>query len=61
MLVRAVAGVDDAGFESLGEKLRRASGTVTEHKNVGVQCLEISRGVLERFAFRQARSCRARC
>ena len=56
MFVRAVAGVDHAGIEALGEKLRSAWGTVAQNENVGVQRLEIFRGVLERFAFGQTRS-----
>ena len=54
MFVRAVAGIDDAGVEPLGQKLRRAGGTVAQNDNVGVVRLEIARGVLERFAFGQA-------
>src|SRR2546421_391463 len=54
MLVRAVAGVDDARGEALGEKLRRASRTVPQDDEVGVIGLEDFCGVLKRFAFRQA-------
>ena len=56
MLVRAVAGIDDAGLEPLGEEFRRAGGAVPEHDDVGMQRFEIFGGVLERFAFRQAGS-----
>src|SRR5262245_65615609 len=57
MFMRPVAGVDHAGFQSACQKLRCPCGAVAEHDNIGVQCLEIARGVLERFAFSQARSC----
>ena len=56
MLVRAVAGVDHARAQPLGEELRRAGGAVAQHDDVGVIRLEILRGVLERFAFREAGS-----
>ena len=39
-----------------GQKLRRAGGAVTQDENIGVECFEIARGVLERFAFGQAGS-----
>src|SRR5438132_10559845 len=59
MLVRTVASVDYTGFESLREKLRRACGAVAQHKNIGVQCLEIARGIFKRLALGQAgRTCR---
>ena len=54
MLVRAVASVNHTSFESLREKLRRACEAVTQHKNIGVQRLEIARGVFKRFALGQA-------
>ena len=54
MLVRAVAGVDDAGVEPLGEELRGTRGAVSEDDDVGAEGLEIEGGVLERFAFLQA-------
>jgi hypothetical protein len=56
MLVRTVAGVDHAGFQSICQKLRRACRTVAQDDDVGFQRLQITRGVLERFAFGQARS-----
>ena len=55
MLVRAVAGVDDAGVEPLGEEIRRAAGAVPQHDDVGEERLEVQRGVLERLAFGEAR------
>ena len=51
VLVRAVAGIDDAGLEPLGEELRRAGGAVAEDDDVGVERLKIERCVLERLAF----------
>ena len=50
MLVRAVTGVDNAGFQSARQKLRCACGAVAQDDDVGMQRLEIARGVLERFA-----------
>ena len=40
MFVRAVAGVDHAGLQALGEKLRRAGGTVAQDDHVGVERLK---------------------
>ena len=51
VFMRAVAGVDHARFQSLRQKLRCAGGTVAQDENVGVERLEIARGVLECFAF----------
>ena len=42
MLVRAVARVDDARFQPLGQKLRRAGGAVAQDDDVGVDRLEIA-------------------
>ncbi len=56
MLVCAITGVDHAGLEPIRQKLRCAGGAVTQNKNVGVQCLQIARGIFERFAFGQAGS-----
>jgi hypothetical protein len=56
VFVRPVAGVDYAGFQSVCQKLWCAGGAVAQHNNVGMQRLEVARGVLERFAFCQARS-----
>src|SRR5437016_1945487 len=53
MFVRAIAGIDHARFEPLRKKLRSARGAVTQHKNIGMQRLEIARRVLKRFALRQ--------
>src|SRR5213078_584795 len=50
MFVRAIAGIDHARFEPLRKKLRSARGAVTQHKNIGMQRLEIARRVLKRFA-----------
>ena len=58
MFMRTVAGIDYARFESICQELRSAGGTVAEHENIGVQCLQIARGVLERLALGQAGSCR---
>ena len=54
MLVRAVAGVDDAGLEPLGEEVRRAGAGVAQDDDIGVQRLEVARGVLERLALGEA-------
>ena len=40
MLVRAVAGVDDARAEPLGQKLRRAGRTVPQDDEIGVVGLQ---------------------
>src|SRR5205823_12020384 len=53
MFMRTVAGIYYARFESICQELRRARGTVAQHENIGVQCLQIARGVLERLAFGQ--------
>ena len=50
MLVRAVAGVDDAGVEHARQEMRRAGGAVADDDDVGVERLEVARGVLERLA-----------
>ena len=50
MLVRAVAGVDDAGIEDPGQEMRRAGGAVADDDEINVQRLEVARGVLERLA-----------
>ena len=50
MLVGAVAGVDHAGVENAGQKMRRAGGAVADDDDVHVQRLEVARGVLERLA-----------
>ena len=55
MLVRAVAGVDDARAQPFGEELRRARRAVPQDDDVGVVRLENLGRVLERFAFGQAR------
>ena len=36
MFVRAVAGVDHAGFQPLGQKLRRAGGSMAQDNDVGM-------------------------
>ena len=51
MLVRAVAGIDDAGTEHAGKKMRRAGSAVADDDEVRIQCLEIQGGVFERLAF----------
>ena len=56
MFVRSVARIDHAGVQSPCQKLRRSGRAVAQHNNVGLQRLEIARGVLEGFAFGQARS-----
>src|SRR5947208_15952174 len=55
----AIAGVDYAGFHSACQKLWCACRAVAQHDDVGMQRLEIARGVLERFAFGKTR-CRCR-
>ncbi len=50
MLVRAVAGVDDAGIEDAGQEMRRAGRAVADDDEVRVQRLQVARGVLERLA-----------
>src|SRR5205814_8539865 len=55
VFVRPVASVDYARLQSVCQKLRRACGAVAQHDNIGMQRLEIARGVLERFAFSQTR------
>lgn len=51
VLVRAVARVDDAALEEAGEEVRRAGGAVPDDDDVGVEGLEVARGVLEGLAF----------
>src|SRR5206468_12602542 len=55
VFVCAVAGIDDARFQSLRQKLWRASGTVAQNENVGMQSFEIARRVLECLAVSQTR------
>ena len=55
MLVRAVAGVDDAGVQDARQKMRRARRAVADDDEIRVQRLEIARGVLERLAFFERR------
>ena len=55
MLVRAVAAIDHAGIQPLGEELRRARAAVPEYDDVREQRFEILCGVLQRLAFREAR------
>ena len=51
VLVRAVARVNDAALEEAGEEVRRAGGAVPDDDDVGVEGLEVARGVLEGLAF----------
>ena len=48
--MRAVAGVDDAGVQQAGEKMRRAAGAVADDDDIGVERLQVFRRVLECFA-----------
>ena len=58
MLVRAIAGVNDAGSETLREKLRSTGRTMAEHDDIGVVRFQNFGRVLERFTFGQARRTR---
>ena len=52
--MRAVAGVDDAGFQPVGQEARGSGRTVAQDNDVRPQRLKVQRGVLEGFAFLQA-------
>src|SRR5690242_1507170 len=56
MFVRSISGIDHAGPQTLSKKLGRAGRAVAQYQNVGVKRLEIARGVLEGFAFGEART-----
>src|ERR1035437_1792167 len=55
MLVRAVAGVDDAGIEDPGEEMGGARGAVADDDEIYVERLEVARGVLARFTLLERR------
>src|ERR1035441_804516 len=50
MLVRAVAGVDDAGGKEAGQKMWRAGGAVAHDNEINVQRLKVARGIFEGLA-----------
>src|SRR5437870_9499370 len=50
MLVCAVACIDYTCFDSLGEKLRRARGAMSQNKNISMQRFEIARGIFKGLA-----------
>ena len=56
MFVRAVAGVDDTRAQSLGQKLRRAGGTVTQNNDVDMIRFQNFGGVFQSLPLAQARS-----
>ena len=51
MLVRAIAGVDDAGLHDSRQKMRRAARAVSNDDKIGVERFEIARRILQRLAF----------
>jgi hypothetical protein len=54
VLVGAVAGVDDAATQVLGQQVRRSRRGVADHHQVGPHRLDVLRGVDERLALGQA-------
>jgi competence protein ComEC len=59
MLMRTVAGVDDAGLEKASEEMRGPGGAVPDNDDVGIHRLEVARRVPQRFPLLQRRSIRA--
>src|SRR3954463_11596344 len=56
MFMGAIASIDDTALEKSGEEMRGSRGAVANDDNVGVECLEIAGGVLQRLAFLERRS-----
>ena len=55
MFVRAVTGVNDNRAQSLGQKLRRAGGTVTQDNDVDMIRFQNLGSVFQGFTLAQAR------
>ena len=52
VFVRAVTGVYHRNIENLAEIKRRARGRMADHEQVGLERLDILRGIAKGFAFR---------